>query len=537
VLRVLVLSLVLLTAFCVRLYGIGQPPMEFNAIRQYHGALLARGLYEWLLTGNLRTLPPDGIIEPPILEFVASLSYLFLGGEHLWVPRLLSALFWVVGGALLYLAATKLVFRGAALLSTVFYLFLPYSVLASRSFMPDSLMVMLLAMSVLAILLYHEKPSTQTLLFAAAASSLAVFVKPGICLFQVFGAFASLAVYRHGVRKSLWSWHLVAFAVLSVLPTALYYVYGTFVAGFLQGQVQTKVVPSYISDPYYWRGWLHSIEAVVGYVAFAGGLLGVLLTRSGPARALLAGLWGGYFVFGLVFAYHIQTHDYYSLQLVPVVALSLGVLWDSVAGYLGQDDTRNLRRAVVLGLCLLAVVVGVFEHRQTIVGIVQQGQGEGFPGKHVGNTLVADYEARAKTYREIGEVVHRSHRTVFFAPEAGYALVYHGRLDGQSWPPSNLVQWWRSDERAQRFMLDMLAMDEWPRSSRDDFGRRDYFAALQASERPPEYFIVVKRFTNRKVMNWREDRLLIELTEDFRVVAKDDDYVVFDLTKKKRGSS
>jgi hypothetical protein len=179
------------------------------------------------------------------------------------------------------------------------------------------------------------------------------------------------------------------------------------------------------------------------------------------------------------------------------------------------------------------VGVGVFEHRQTIVGISQQGRGEGFPGKYAGNILVADYEARAKTYREIGKVVHHSRRTIFFAPEAGYALAYHGRLDGQAWPTSNLVRWWRSDERAQLFMLDMLAMDEWPRSSEDDFGRRDYFAALQASEHPPEYFVVVRRSGKRKVMNWKQDVVLREITNDFPMVAKDHDYVVFDLTKQR----
>jgi hypothetical protein len=110
--------------------------------------------------------------------------------------------------------------------------------------------------------------------------------------------------------------------------------------------------------------------------------------------------------------------------------------------------------------------------------------------------------------------------------------MYHGRLDGQSWPTSNLVQWRRSDHKAQLFMLGMLAMDEWPRNSDNDFGRKDYFAALQASEHPPEYFVVVKRFGDRKVVNWRDDKPLIEITEKFRVVAQDEDYVVFDLTKK-----
>src|SRR5215210_6935865 len=87
VLRLLMLGVLFVAAFCLRLYGINQPPMEFGMLRQYHGALLARGFYEWWLTGDLKTVPPDGIIEPPILEILTSLAYLISGGEHLWIPR------------------------------------------------------------------------------------------------------------------------------------------------------------------------------------------------------------------------------------------------------------------------------------------------------------------------------------------------------------------------------------------------------------------------------------------------------------------
>jgi hypothetical protein len=66
--------------------------------------------------------------------------------------------------------------------------------------MPDPLMVMLLVMSVFAILSYHEQPSRRGLVIAAVTSSLAVFVKPGICVFQVFGVFVSLAIYRQGLE-------------------------------------------------------------------------------------------------------------------------------------------------------------------------------------------------------------------------------------------------------------------------------------------------------------------------------------------------
>jgi Dolichyl-phosphate-mannose-protein mannosyltransferase len=214
-LRLLILGIMLVAAFCLRLYGIDQPPMEFHTVRQYHGALLARGLYEWWLTGDLRTLPPDGIIEPPILELLASFFYLIVGGELLWIPRLLSALFWMVGGVFVYLIAKKIASPNAALFSVFFYLFVPYSILPSRAFMLDPLMVMSFVIAIFTIVRYHEQPqSRRRLIVAAAASSLAVFVKPGICFFQIFAAFVALSVYRQGIKRSLFSWHMVVFAVL-----------------------------------------------------------------------------------------------------------------------------------------------------------------------------------------------------------------------------------------------------------------------------------------------------------------------------------
>ena len=83
-------------------------------------------------------------------------------------------------------------------------------------------------------------------------------------------------------------------------------------------------MPELLTTFGFWKGWLEQIEYMVGYIALVGALFGLLLFRPGLPRAMMAGLWGGYLVFGLVFARHVHTHDYYSLQLVPVVALSLG---------------------------------------------------------------------------------------------------------------------------------------------------------------------------------------------------------------------
>ena len=509
--RLVVLGVLFVAAFCLRLYRIGEPLFDFSPVRQYHSALLARGFYEWLLTGDLKTFPPDGVIEPPVLELLASLAYVIMGGEHLMIPRLLSASFWMVGGVFLYLLAMRIASPNAALFSVAFFLLYPAVVLPSRAFMPDPLMIMMLLVSVFTVLRYHDRPTTGRLLVTAAASSMALFVKPGICLFQIFGVFVALMVYRKGPLRSLTSTHLLLFSVLSLLPMALYYVYGSAVRGFLQGQVQGKIVPRYLLESYFWSGWLEQIGSTVGLIAFLGAVIGLLLIRPGTPRVMMAGLWSGYIVFGLVFTYHIHTHGYYSLQLVPVVALSLGPMWDAATSYVGRRDRRSYRRTIVYALMVLALVFSVLEQRTTILGIAQQAGGaKPFPGRYLGSALIADYEGRAKAYGEIGEAVGHSSSTIFSAPDFGYPLLYYGRIDGEYWPSPAMMAWWRSLGRAESDLGGATS-------------RRELFDSLY-SEASAEYFIVIKS------EGWKDDRPLRRLlTRHFPLVARGHGYLVFDL--------
>jgi hypothetical protein len=498
-LRFLLLGVLMIVGLCLRLYGIGQPPMDVTGVRQYHGALMARGLYEWLLSGNLDTIPPGRTLEPPFLDFLASCAYAISGGEHLWIPRLLSALFWLVGGVLLYLIARKILSPNAGVFAVAFYLLDPAVVLFSRAFMPDPLMIMLLVCSVFTILRYHEQPSGRRLMVAVAVSSATLFVKPGICFFQVFGAFFALMLYRRGLLKPLGIAHSILFAVLTLIPMGLYYVL------FLQGAAAGRIEPEILLSLSYWRGWLWQIDYLVGYVALTGALLGVLLLRPGLPRVLLAGLWGGYLLFGLVFGRHVQTHDYYSLQLIPVIALSLGSAWEFCTEDLWRAASNHFVRAAIVGVLLVALALGAIEHRETLVLLAQQGRGAAFPGRYVSHGTIAGYEGRAEIYREIGEIVDHSPKTIMFAPDYGHSLVYHGRLDGVFlYPESKSV-------------------------------RKDFEALYEAES--PRYAIVIKRFAYypRRV-DWggtgkgknRED-LRATLEKNFGVVANERSYIVFDL--------
>ncbi|MBV9452558.1 MAG: glycosyltransferase family 39 protein [Rubrobacter sp.] len=512
-LRLLIVGLLFIVAFRLRLYGIFNPLMDFIPVRQYHSALLARGFYNWLLTGELTTIPPDGIIEPPIRELVASFVYLIVGEECLWINRLLSVIFWMVGGVFLYHIAKKVGSPNAAVFSLAFYLFVPFGVLASRAFMPDPLMIMLLLISVFTILQYHEQPSPRRMLIAAAASSLAVFVKPIMCFFPLFGAFVLPAVCRRGVRRSLTSLHVPTFTALSILPAGLYYLYGMFAGGIfhLEGQIQDKVVLPLLFEASFWQDWWEKIGNVVGYAALLVALLGLLLCRPGLSRALMLGLWGGYFLFGLVYTAHIHTHDYYSLQLIPIVALSLSPLAALLMTQLNQlaspkhpnqGGLRYYGRVIVLTLLVPALILGAirYEYWQNAIAL---------PGR-----MVATHEREVATYQEIGEVVnHSPHTLLLFGNRGdwGYPLLYHGRFSAVLLP--------RPDE------IGGLSTEE-------------YFNTLY-SEYSPEYFIISPKLDENGPDNfldfWQSkeyEDLRNLLTKNFPVMVRNDAYVVFDLREK-----
>jgi uncharacterized membrane protein len=206
----LILGFLSVAALGIRLYHSTDPPLDFHATRQYRSLIIARGFYfdhlasipEWKKQVAHCSQKKQGILEPPIMEFVVATGYRVLGGERLWLPRLFSTIFWLTGGGFLYLIGKRVADGEAALFGTAFYLFLPFATVASRSFQPDPLMVMLMLASVWAILRYDDAPSKARLAGAAVLSSLAFVIKPG-SVFVIIAAFLALAICRQGIRRAV----------------------------------------------------------------------------------------------------------------------------------------------------------------------------------------------------------------------------------------------------------------------------------------------------------------------------------------------
>jgi hypothetical protein len=437
----LLIVCLLVGALLLRVPGITEPSTEQ---RETQSALLARQWYlddrSELPLWKQRVLSalPSGVkpIEPPILDFLAA-SEFRLTGENFWFPRLVSSLMWIVGGVFVYLIATRLSTRAGALIALALYLTWPFATWLSRHFMPDATMVASLLAAALTVIRYWERPSLGRLVLAGAVSSFATAVKPGVASFYLIGLFVALAVSQRKVRATFVGGQLPLFVALTVMAAGIYYIWGTYLSDFIWSEAGTgRLTLDFVSTERFWTGWWEAVSYLIRYpqqqsllalLPLAAAMAGFLLAPRGVPRAILAGLSLGYLAFALTFATYVSSNPYYSLPLIPILALSIGVLGGRIL------DTRRGPFAPVARVGLLAVVV-------VAIGLAA------FKSHAV--LTVATPRDRIADYRRIGDLTDHTTRAIVVDDELSTPSMYWGWIVGRSWeleyasPPS----WIRPEE-------------------------------------------------------------------------------------------
>lgn len=437
----LILVLLFLAGAAIRLYDLTDLPLDFHPTRQLFSAIKARGMYYETLTSAPADLREFAVqqgkqkvtVEPEVLERLVVSTWRFTG-EQLWVARVYSILFWLIGGIFLYLLARDLFTKDGALFATAFYLFLPYAVLASRSFQPDPLMVALIlgfwwsvnrwAQSLTPNSHLASRSSWSYVLLASLLGGIAIFIKLNAAFFIVGGALGA-ALGRASLRNLIRNKQVWAMAILGILPGAAYVAYGLS-RGFLGQQFGGRFIPALLLSPAYPLGWAQMIGDVLGLFTFALALLGLTLVNDKPTRIFLLGLWGAYFSFGIFFDYHISTHNYYSLPLVPIAALTLTPLAEGILVRMTEAASRSgAKRFFVASFLTLSLLAVLWTSRSTLKS--------------------TDYRPEADFWNRIGEIV-RDHRVVALSQDYNSRLVYWGWANAAVWPDSSDIDY-HSDVR------------------------------------------------------------------------------------------
>lgn len=441
----------LAAALSVRLVEIEQPIVTFRAIRHYRSAIIARDFYyhrapdiptktSEVADANFRMQQAG---EPPLMEWLACLSYLLMGREDVAIPRALAATAWVLGAIPLWFVTRRFASATGALVACTLHLFLPYGIVASRNFMPDALMTLVALFAILMLLRHHEQPDSGRRAAAIAMVGVALFVKP-MSVFLTIPVMIGLHLARRQARD------LVFMLAWSFVPSVLYYGWTALFGSLIKDQAHMRFVPDLLLTKFYWNGMLTQIQRVFTVPVAVVGWIGVALAAKGTARVLLASLWIGYAAFAIAFTYHMPTHDYYHWPYIPIVALGVAVVVTRLEGVLVRFAPPRLVAAVVAIGC---------------VGIAIAGTLAAWPRLHVRNAA-----AQLAQYREIGELAEHHTRVLFLDLEYGYPLMYHSEVSGDAWP--------NQDDLAAEDLGGRPALDAANRFARD-------YAAFN-----PRFFIV-----------------------------------------------
>jgi 4-amino-4-deoxy-L-arabinose transferase-like glycosyltransferase len=478
--------LAFLLALGIRLYDLTDLLLDFNPARQLFSMLKARGMYyaitpglpEWQREIAIQQWHESPVIEPPVFEALVAVSYRAFG-EHLEIPRIYSILFWLAGGVFLFLLAKKLTDANGAFLTLLFYLFLPFGVYASRSFQPDPLMVVFIIAAAWAMWNWRETGSWRWAIAAGLLNGTAIFIK-NVAVFPL--AFAAIAlVLERGLRESLKDRQTWVVAGLSVLPVGLYTLYGVLIAGYLGGQFAFRFFPDMWATAAFYLRWKGQLEGVFGFSVVLLALAGISLAHR-RAFAFLAGLWCGYFIYSMTFAYHTSTHDYYQMPFIPIVALSLApvtqILCERAASL---RNLRLLRLAAAIGLVLMVAV----EMWTVRVELVRN-----------------NYRPDAEYFAMIGDILGHT-----LEPVASVSQDYGDRLEYWGWQPN--VAWYDESQLALR-----------QAAGRD----------IQLSERFGEFIEGKRFFVVTHLTRLENDAALKEsLYNNFPIYAEGKGFVIFDL--------
>lgn len=441
--QVSVLWIILLFGFAVRMVDLTDLPLEFHSTRQLLSALKARGMYYQ----TLKDAPADqrsfavqqwqfrASVEPEIFERLVAFTYRFMG-EQVWVARVYSSLFWMIGAYFLYLLARSLTSEDGALAATAFYVFLPYAMTASRSFQPDPLMVMLIVVFLWAVERWSQSSSSGKAgwvfaMLAGLFGGLAIFIKFVAAFFVIGGGIGAL-LRRGSIMDAFKQPQVYLMGLLGVLPGAAYVVYGVYVAGYLGQQFEGRFIPALFLSPSYYLGWLSMLNLVFGGFLLAVALLGLFFAERDALRFLLP-LWTGYILFGLYFNYHISSHDYYSLPLIPIAALTFGLLAAKLLEHLAETTQTRLTRYAAILILLLGLFMSLWQARAQWMSV--------------------NYRPEAQMWVEIRERIGDK-TLVGLTQDYGARLAYWGWISGLNWPQAGDIDY--RLERGGEFDFDKV---------------------------------------------------------------------------------
>jgi len=485
------LAMVILCGFGIRIFDLTDPPLDFHPTRQLRSAILARSFYyEWNPTADpvLRDKAVNmgnslEVYEPPILEALVAGVYLMAGQEIWWVSRILNAIFWCIGGLTLFWIAQRYAGFFASLAGLAFYLYLPFSILASRSFQPDPWMVMWLLLSIASLLRWMDTHRWRDAVTAGLLAGMAVLVKM-ITVFPLVLIWAGVILFRKDGRLWLRKPQLYAAVGLAAVPSVIFYIINLGQRSSSFFSFWTVALSHLVLESNFYADWLVMLHNQFALTNILLSLLGIALAKR-EFKIVLTGGWIGYFIYGLFFPYQMVTHEYYHLMVIPLIGLSLTPVADALFSRL--EVQHWFWQTVAVGVLICASGYCLYVSRSVMVA--------------------QNYAGEPLAWKKIGEAIPPDGKLIALTSEYGNRLMYYG------W--RGIAGYWPDSGDLRLFNLAGSAPTNFESYFKDKTSGMDYFLITMFSE-----FDAQPDLKN-------------ELTSKYPVLSEGDGYLLFDLRHPK----
>jgi 4-amino-4-deoxy-L-arabinose transferase-like glycosyltransferase len=492
----LIIGLILLMIFgfglALRLADLTDPPLDFHPTRQLRAAIIARGMY-YQMDGSTDQEQRDAAIdlkdyqeayEPPVFERLVAISYLIIGGERLWMARIFAIAFWLIGGIGLFDLARRMTSIWGAIVALIYYLFLPLSVIASRSFQPDPFVTMLLILALWGIYRWNENRTWRWAIAAGVLAGITLFIKITAFYF-LFPAVVLLLLTSRKFRDLVRDRQAWVVAILTISLPMFYYLIssGERSTGYFS-YWSLSFIENLILTPRFYVLWLKQMDKLLNLAIVITGLIGIVLLPKTYQRMFILGLWIGYFFYGLAFPFQIYTHEYYSLMFVPGIALSIAPVGDLI---LNQVSKQSLAWK---GFLIAAILLGVGYHSWI----------------NYSGMIGIDYRQEILGWQKIGRELPDDGDIIALTHDYGFRLDYYGWRHVQNWPTIT--------------DLEMLAL-------RDEYSSPIFEEFFDKEIAGMEYFLIT-------LMGEFDSQPMLKsmLYDNFEVYAETDAYIIFDLTHR-----
>jgi hypothetical protein len=487
--RIVIVAVILICGLVTRLYDLTDPPLDYSATRQLRSAMIARGKYyaalddapEWKRDIAGKQERTQEVLEPTIIEDITVATYLIVGGEYIWIARIYSSLFWVLGGLALYSLTRSMVSDDGAIIALIYYLFVPFGLVVSRTFQPDSLMVTVILMAWLTFHHWYRTGSWKWAILAGISAGTAMYIK-SISLFFLLIGMAVIVLTGKRIVKVIQDAQVWAIALISGIPVTVYNIYGIFISKKLAGTFKTRFFPEMWDDLSFYKGWMDGISTATGsIIILAIGLAGLFLIQNKKDKLFLLSIWIGYIVYGFGFSYHVTTHKYYHLPLIPLLAVTLGAVSEWIFEFVRK---KNLSVLVWIGTALIVIL--------------------GVAGGHY-IFMREDFRHEPYYYSKVASFVNPEDKIVALSQDYGFRLSYYGWIAVHPW-------FGTEDE----VISNLRDSEEEPFSKRFSQFSTEY-----------DYFIVTRMKEFR-----RQEQLFDELNNHYPITKEEGGFVIFNLRER-----